>query len=61
MIVVAAAFLLATHLAAKDDKTFVMPKAANARTYPAHDSSGKEKVAIAANPYDVAGDADRYQ
>ena len=55
MIVVAAAILLATHLAAKDDRTFVMPKAANANTYPAHDSSEKEKVAIAADPYDVAG------
>jgi hypothetical protein len=48
-----AAGLLATHLAAKDDKSFVMPKAAAARTYPAHDSSEKEKVTVAADPYDL--------
>ena len=49
-----AGILLATHLAAKDDKAFVMPRAANAKTYPAHDTSEKERVAVAADPYDVA-------
>jgi len=38
--------------AAKDEKTFVMPRPADAQTYPAHDSSEKEKVAVAADPYD---------
>ena len=32
-----------------------MPKAADAKTYPAHDTSEKEKVTIAADLYDVAG------
>jgi len=47
--------LFALPLAAKDDKGFVMPKAADAKTYPAHDTSEKEKVTIAADLYDVAG------
>ena len=55
VIVVAAAILFVTRLAAKDEKVFVMPKAANAKTYPAHDTSDKEKVAVAADPYDAAG------
>jgi len=38
--------------AAKDEKTFVMPRPTDALTYPAHDSSEKEKVAVAADPYD---------
>ena len=38
--------------AAKDEKTFVMPRPADALTYPAHDSSEKEKVAVAADPYE---------
>lgn len=29
-----------------------MPKAADAKTYPAHDTNGKEKVTVAADPYD---------
>jgi hypothetical protein len=53
-VITAAGILLATHLAAKDDKGFVMPKAAEAKTYPAHDSSEKENVAVAADPYDLA-------
>jgi hypothetical protein len=40
-------------LAAKDEKGFVLPKPADAKTYPAHDASEKEKVAIAADPYDL--------
>jgi hypothetical protein len=47
--------LLAPGLAAKDEKGFVMPKAAEAKTYPAHDSSEKEKVTVAADPYDLPG------
>jgi len=46
------AMLLALRAAAKDDKAFVMPRAADAKTYPAHDASEKEKVAVAADPYD---------
>ena len=55
VIVVAAAILFVTRLAAKDEKVFVMPKAASAKTYPAHDTSEKEQVAVAADPYDAAG------
>jgi len=54
-VVAAATILLTTYLAAKDEKVFVMPKAANAKSYPARDTSEKEKVAVAADPYDVAG------
>jgi hypothetical protein len=39
-------------LAAKE--VFVMPKAVDAKTYPAHDTNGQEKVTIAADPYDRA-------
>jgi len=49
------AILLAVRVAAKDDKGFVMPKAADAETYPAHDASEKEKVTVAADPYDLPG------
>ena len=54
-VIAAAGIVLATHVAAKDDKGFVMPKAADAKTYPAHDASEKEKVTVAADPYDLAG------
>ena len=47
-----AAMLLAPGLAAKDEKGFVMPKPAEAKTYPAHDTSETEKVTVAADPYD---------
>jgi hypothetical protein len=47
------AMLFAPRLAAKDEKGFVMPKLADAKTYPAHDTSEKEKVTIAADPYDL--------
>jgi hypothetical protein len=52
-LVLAMAMFFASRLAAKDEKGFVMPKPANANTYPAHDASEKEKVAIAADPYDL--------
>ena len=51
-VVITMAMLLALRAAAKDDKAFVMPRAADAKTYPAHDASEKEKVAVAADPYD---------
>lgn len=51
--VAAVAMLLSPRLAAKDEKGFVMPKPADAKTYPAHDASEKEQVAIAAEPYDL--------
>jgi len=54
-IMVAAAILLARSSVAKDEKGFAMPRAADAKTYPAHDTSEKEMVAVAADPYDVAG------
>ena len=52
---VAVALLMALPAAAKDEKGFVMPRSADAKTYPAHDTSEKEGVAVAADPYDVAG------
>ena len=39
--------------AAKDEKGFVMPRAADANTYPAHDTSEKDKVTVGADPYDL--------
>jgi hypothetical protein len=50
-----AAFVLlfTVRLAAKDEKGFVMPKAGDAKSYPAHDVSDKEKVTVAADPYDT--------
>jgi hypothetical protein len=51
---IAAAILLVPLAGAKDEKGFVMPRAADAKSYPAHDSSEKEMVAVAADPYDVA-------
>jgi len=47
-----AAILCSAPLDAKD--AFVMPKAADAKTYPAHDTNGQEKVTVAADPYDRA-------
>jgi len=49
----AVATYFAPNVAAKDEKGFVMPRPADAKTYPAHDASEKEKVAIAADPYDL--------
>ena len=51
------AILAAAGLAAKDNKGFVMPKVADARAYPAHDTSETEKVTVAADPYDLPGKA----
>jgi hypothetical protein len=51
-VVITMAMLFALRVAAKDDKAFVMPRAADAKTYPAHDANEKEKVAVAADPYD---------
>ncbi len=51
----AVAMVLVPRSAAKDDKGFAMPKAADAKTYPAHDTSEKEKATIAADPYDFPG------
>lgn len=45
--------ILVPRTAAKDEKSFVMPKPADAKTYPAHDTSEKEKVTVAADPYDL--------
>lgn len=55
----ALAMLFSPRLAAKDEKGFVMPRPADAKTYPAHDASEKEKVAIAADPYDLPDKAQR--
>jgi len=49
-VVLCAITALALSLAAKD---FVKPTARPAKTYPAHDDHGEEKVAIAADPYDT--------
>ena len=51
-VVITMAMLFALRAAAKDDKGFAMPRAVDAKTYPAHDTSEKEKVAVAADPYD---------
>lgn len=45
--------LLATALSAKDEKSFAMPPASPARSYPAHDEQPQEKVSVAADPYDT--------
>ena len=41
------------YVAAKDENSFAMPKAGDAKSYPAHDRSDKEKVTVAADPYDT--------
>lgn len=46
-------FALCCCLCALAAKEFVMPVAQAARTYPAHDEHPMEKVAIAADPYDL--------
>ncbi len=47
------AIVLVLGLAAWAAKEFVMPRAFNAKTYPAHDEHPMEKVTIAADPYDL--------
>jgi hypothetical protein len=54
-----AALFSSPHLAAKEEKGFVMPKAADAKTYPANDSNEKEQVTVAADPYDLPDKAQR--
>jgi hypothetical protein len=49
----AAGMLFTADLAAKEQKGFVMPKPADAKTYPAHDTNEKDKVTVAADPYDL--------
>jgi hypothetical protein len=46
-------FVLFCSFCAIAAKEFVMPEAQPARTYPAHDDHGSEKVAVAVDPYDV--------
>jgi len=53
VIAVAAVAMFFAPSAAAKDAGFVLPKPADAKTYPAHDASEKEKVAIAADPYDL--------
>ena len=56
------ALLLAfSFLAFAKTKEFVMPKAAAAISYPAHDQHPNEKVTIAADPYDMADKASIFQ
>jgi hypothetical protein len=45
--------LLTTVLAAAKERVFQMPKAFHAKTYPAVDAHDDEKLAIAADPYDM--------
>jgi hypothetical protein len=52
-----AAFVLLSCLSAMAGKDFVMPAARPARTYPAHDEHGTEKVTVAADPYDMGDKA----
>jgi hypothetical protein len=53
LLIAFALILFNADIAAKDEKGFAMPKAADAKTYPAHDTSEKEKVTVAADPYDL--------
>jgi hypothetical protein len=50
MVLAVVAILCCPRLAAKEG--FVMPKATDAKTYPAHDTNAQEKVTVAADPYD---------
>ena len=50
--VLALALFFSLRVAAKDEKSFVMPKTADVKSYPAHDTSEKEEVTVAADPYD---------
>jgi hypothetical protein len=52
-----AAFVLLSCLGAMAGKDFAMPAAQPARTYPAHDEHGMEKVAVAVDPYDMGDKA----
>jgi hypothetical protein len=52
-IVLSIAMILACAALLWAAKEFQMPRAENARTYPAHDEHPKEKVTVAADPYDM--------
>src|SRR3954454_10393493 len=52
-LIFAAALLPATITAFAKDKVFSLPRAFNAKTYPAHDTHEDEKVSIAGDPYDM--------
>jgi hypothetical protein len=48
------AFILAAVISAfGKDKAFSLPRAFNAKTYPAHETHDDEKVSVAADPYDM--------
>src|SRR5206468_3912518 len=47
------ALLPASVTAFGKDKVFSLPRAFNAKTYPAHETHDDEKVSIAADPYDM--------
>ncbi len=57
-VVLLAAALLLTSLAALAAKEYVAPRAFDAKTYPARDDHANEHVAIAADPYDMPDKAD---
>jgi hypothetical protein len=56
-IVLSIALILACAAMLWAAKEFQMPRAENAKTYPAHDEHSKEKVTIAADPYDIEAKA----
>jgi len=53
--------LLVSLFAFAKTKDFVMPHVYPAKTYPAHDEHGNEKVTIAADPYDMPDKASIFQ
>jgi hypothetical protein len=55
------ALLLASVLVFAKSKDFVMPNIFPAKTYPAHDEHPMEKLAIAADPYDLPDKASIFQ
>ena len=55
----ATAILFSLRVVANDEKGFVMPKPAEAKTYPAHDRNEKEQVTVAADPYEFPDKARR--
>ena len=59
MALIVGSALLALAAGAKDEKTYVPPPVLHARTYPAHDEHGNERVTIAAAPYDLAPNSKR--
>ncbi|MCU1306482.1 MAG: hypothetical protein JWN45_1177, partial [Acidobacteriaceae bacterium] len=51
--ILAAALIPSAITAFGKDKAFSLPRAYNAKTYPAHETHDDEKVSIAADPYDM--------